>query len=630
MSSMHIPQRFILIILAASLLLPALPARAQGKAYAAITTPDTAKFPVVTTFLNAFDDQGNFLSNLQLANISVLENGHQITPDRLDTLPTPLSLVLAINSDPTLGVRDNFGMSRYAKLEAVLSAWAGARPADSTDKFALAWNGGIVASRLSPADWRNKLDAFDPVTNKSTTGLGALAYALDAAQEAESGPGIKKSILLISPHLGAKDQSGLSGLIDRAKQAGVRVYVWITDSQAYQTNPGALALKDLALSTGGSFATFTGNETMPDLESWFSSLRSVYQVTYNSQIRTAGPQSLSVQVSSGSQALTSPAMTFTLDLQPPTVTLLSAPIQIVRQNPNSPFDLASFKPTEQQISVLVEFPDGRRRAVKRTTLFVDGEKIAENTTEPFNQFTWNLSGYGVSNEHSLQVEVEDVLGLSQKSAKVPVEVTVIQPPGGMAGLIMRNSAAVTISIMILAGAVVLGIVILGGRRGLASISERRKARAARLDPVTQPVPVEVDEQNSSRANPFPWLRRKEVSAPAYLARLAGDGDLVQTDPIPLNGREITFGTDPTQAMVVLSHASVSHLHARLRRAQDDTYTLLDQDSTAGTWVNYELIPQEGRALKHWDVINFGHLSYRFVLAKPPSLHKPTITPTKDG
>ena len=385
----------------------------------------------------------------------------------------------------------------------------------------------------------------------------------------------------------------------------------------------------LAEQTGGSFATFTGGESMPDLESWLSSLRTVYLVSYSSKIRAAGQNSLSIQVNSGSLSLSTPAANFQIDIQPPSAVLLSPPIQIIRQNPDAPFNIESFSPAEQQISILVEFPDGRVRSLKRTTLFVNGEKVAENTTEPFTHFTWNLRSYVATNEYSLKVEVEDTLGLSQMSASVPIQVSVVQPPGGMAGLVLRNSTAITITFLVLAGTVVLGIIILGGRRGLASIAERRKTRSAKTDPLTQPVPAKVEAAtNAGRANPFPWLRRRDPPAPAYLARLDADGSPFAADPIALIGREITFGSDPTQATVVFDHPSLSLLHARLRREPDGSYTLLDQNSIAGTWVNYELVPREGQVLRHGDVIHFGNLTYRFVLAKPPAPRKPTITPIK--
>ena len=227
------------------------------------------------------------------------------------------------------------------------------------------------------------------------------------------------------------------------------------------------------------------------------------------------------------------------------------------------------------------------------------------------------------------MEAEDNLGLSGVSADVPVQVTVIQPPGGTAGLVLRNRVAVTIAFVVLAGAILLGIIFLGGRRGLATLSERRKARAAQLDPVTQPV-FAGQGGTSTHAAPFPWLRRKAGAPPAYFVKLTSDGAPASGDPIPLTGSELTFGTDPTQATTLLDHPSLSALHARLRHAEDNTFLLMDQNSVAGTWVNLDPITKEGRMLKHGDVVNFGHLTYRFVLTKPPAASKPTITPNKDG
>ena len=628
---MRAPLRLFLVLLIACLALPAFSARADGLAYAAMTPPDTTKFPTITAYLDAFDDHGTFLNDLGIGDVSALENGQLIKPDSLEKLVTPLNFVLAVNSDPALGNRDGQGLSRFVKLQTILEAWATALPANSEDKVGLVWNGGAVGSRLTPTDWKSHLAAFDPATTKSVSSNFALSYALDASQEAQLGPGSKKAILLISPHLSIQDQNGLGDLTARAKQMGVRIFVWIVDSQTYMGNPGALALVKLAADTGGSFATFTGGETMPDLESWVATLRAVYRVSYSSLIRAPGQNSVTLQVNSGSLSLSTPAASFQLDIQPPSAVLLSPPITLVRQNPEAPFNIESFTPAEQQISILVEFPDGRVRSLKRTTLFVDGEKAAENTTEPFTRFNWNLRTYVASGEHSLKVEVEDSLGLSQMSSSLPVQVTVVQPPGGIPGLILRNSTAITITFMVLAGAVVLGIIILSGRRGLASLSERQKSQRKKVDPVTQPVNVEVEAPKAGRANPFPWLRRRDPPAPAYLARLADDGSpLAGADPISLPGRESTFGSDPTQSTVVLDHPSLSLLHARLRREPDGSYRLLDENSVAGTWVNFTLIPREGQILQHGDMINFGSLTYRFVLAKAPAPRKPTVTPIQDN
>jgi hypothetical protein len=630
LSPLRIPWRFFIVLLVASLILPAASARAQGTAFAALTNPDTSKFPLITTLLDVFDDQGNFLTALQPADVDVLENGQQIKPDSLELLQTPLNFVLAINSGPALSVRDGLGKSRYDYLAAVLSNWVAARPSDSLDSMALVWNGGIVASRLVPAEWKTRFDNFDPALKTSSSSLEALGFALDAIQGEDAVPGVKKAILLVSPHLEKKDQANINSLITRAKQGGVRVSVWMTDSQAFLSNSGALALQDLALSTGGRYLTFTGKETLPDLEEWLSPLRHVYRLTYSSKIRAGGQQTLTAQVNAPSLVLTSPAVDFALDVQPPAAALLSPPIQIVRQNPNKPFEVESFLPNQQEISMLVEFPDKLPRPLKRTALFVDGQKIAENTSAPFDLFVWDISSYVVTGDHILRVEAEDSLGLTGESAEVPVQVTVILPPGGIAGLVMRNSVSITIAFVVLAAGILLGILFLGGRRGLATLAERRKARAAQIDPVTQPVFTIQGSPAPRTSAPFPWLRRKAPAPPAYFVKLTSDGAPASGDPIPLLGHELTFGTDPTQATTVLDDPSLSALHSRLRHTEGNIFLLMDQNTVAGTWVNYDSITKEGCVLKHGDVVNFGHLTYRFVLTKPPAASKPTITPYKDG
>jgi hypothetical protein len=624
-------RQIFLLLLIICLALPGASVRAQSQAFAAIAAPDFSKFPTITTRLDAFDDQGEFLSGLTPENVTMLENDQQIVPDSVQQLQVPLGVVVAINSGPGLAVRDGLGISRYEKVAAVISNWAGAHPTDSPDDWSLSWNGGIIASHFSPIAWKNRFDSFDPALRTSKPGLAALSFALDAAQNTQAVPGEKKALLLVSAHLESASLEGLKDLVTRAKNAEVHVHVWIVDSGANLTLPGALALQDLADQTGGRYLTFTGSETLPDPEAWLSSLRHIYQLSYTSRIKAAGRQSLSVQVKAAGLALTSRTASFELNIQPPNPALLSAPTRIERKNPDAPFDLETFLPRRQEISVLIEFTDKYPRKLVRTTFYVDGKKVAENTTEPFDKFSWDLSGYIVSADHALEVEAEDELGLTRRSASVPVQVIVVEPPGGIPGLMLRNGNAVVISMVVLAGAVLLVILFLGGRRRFASLSERNRRRVRDLDPVTQPIAAIVEPRGGPpRANPFPWLRRKNTSPPAYFVKLTADGQPMPGDPIALNNREMTFGTDPTQASIILDHPSVSPLHARLRMNENGGFQLVDQNSIAGTWVNFESISITGRILKHGDMVHFGQFTYRFVLSKPPISLKPTITPNVDG
>lgn len=621
-------QQTTLLLLILSLTFPGAPVRAQGsQAFTIIGPPDFSNFPIITALLDTFDDQGQFVAGLSPSSVAVLENGQSIVPDSVHQLDIPVAVAVAINSGPSLAVRDGLGKSRYEKIAAVISNWAAAHPTDSTDDFSLTWNGGIIASHFLPAAWRNRFDSFDPALRTSKPGLSALSFALDAAQNVQTVLGEKKSVFFISGKLENSSLTTLQDLTDRAKNNNVRINVWIVDSAANLTQPGAVALQDLAESTGGHFVTFTGSETLPDPETWLSPLRHIYRVTYTSKIRATGQQSLSMQVNTTGLNLTTQPVSFRVEVEPPSPAILSAPIEIIRKNDDKPFDTASFLPRQFEISALIEFPDKFSRKLVRTTLYVDGKKAAENTAAPFDKFIWDLSKYDISADHSLEVEAEDELGLTRKSGATPVKVIVTEPPGGIPGLLLRNGSAVVVSLIILVGAILLALLFLGGRKRFASLAEQRRARLRNLDPVTQPVIVTFEKRSSEpRPNPFPWLRRKNTQPPAYFVKLTADGQPLPGDPIALNNREMIFGTDPTQATNILDHPSISPLHARLRMNESGSFQLVDQNSTAGTWVNYEPVSRDGRTLKHGDMVHFGQFMYRFVLSKPPATVKPTITP----
>lgn len=622
----HLSRLFIILSLL-GLVLPQA-ALAQGQASAVLYGVAVEDFPRISGFLDIYDEQGQFVRGLNPGNFSLLEDGKTIRPSQVELREIPLQIVVAVNASSALAVRDGQGLSRYDKAAAALADWAASRPADSGDNLSLTWNGGIVASRVTPLTWRNRLELFDPQLRASTSDLSALSYALDAALDMPVPPGGKRAILLLSDHIDNQSIPVLDDLTARANLAGVRVFVWILDSPDLLDHPGAQALRQMAAATGGSAFDFTGIEILPDPETWFDTLRWGYAFAYDSAIRASGQYTLSGLVSADGLSLGTNGVSLSLNVEPPNPILLAPPAEIVRQNLEDPFDLDASLPTQQRLEILVEFPDGNERPLTRAALYVDDELVQENTSPPFELFTWDLREYIFSEQHTLRVEITDSLGLSSVSVSTPVDVVVVQPPGGILGIILRNQVALLTTAVILAGFVLLLVIFFGGQKTFARIAERRRIRARQLDPVTQPLKAKDEPPSSPKAskNPFPWLRRKSPPPPAYLVRLTSDLQPAPgSDPIALSVPEMTFGADPTQATNVLGDACIAPLHARIVR-NDKKFLLSDNNSVAGTWLNYESIPQEGCILAHGDVVNFGKLTYRFVLGKPPKPQKPTLTP----
>jgi hypothetical protein len=326
-----------------------------------------------------------------------------------------------------------------------------------------------------------------------------------------------------------------------------------------------------------------------------------------------------------------------VDVQPPNPIFLSPPLQITRQPPADDPYAEELTPAQQLIEIIVEFPDGHRRDLKRTVLYVDGQVVDENTTEPFEKFIWELDAYDASAQHEILAEAEDVLGMSSSSMGIPVTLTVVQPPRGIRALFGRYSSYIIMGAIGLAGLLLL-VILLRGRTNIVLFRRRKAERERFEDPLTQPV-IAVTEPPASATKKSKTQPRKiiekfqskptrVVQAPAYLTRLTNGGEPASAAPIPLAEKDMTFGTDPVQSKRVLDDPSISPLHARIKQTEDGSFIIYDHGSVAGTWVNFEPTTREGQRLAHGDRIHFGQLVYRFDMNQPPAVPEPKIVTNK--
>ena len=630
-------RRFLLLILGFSLFLtPLSAARAQGQSSVDLYPPDVSTFPNVSVLVDVFGQNGIFAPGLAPEAFTVLEDGQPRPPDEVIEHVLPAQIVVAVNSGPALDVRDGQGISRFQRLVQVLDGWAQTLPAEKADDLSLVSISGPVINHASPADFRNSLRAFEPDFRNTTPNLQSLSLALDVANMQTAQAGMKRAILFITPHMDDPDIAAtMQPLIERAAQSKIRVFVWFVDLEAYFVTTSAAAFSTLAVQTGGSMFAFSGVESFPNPESYFAPLRRTYALKYTSAVTAGGKHSLAVEVALGTVKVRSADQAFDIDLQPPNPILVAPPLQITRQAPaDDPFNTKILVPEEQPIQIIVEFPDRHPRPLVRTTFYVDGQIADENTSEPFDTFAWDLKGYQLSGEHQILVEAVDSIGLSKTSMPIPVTLTVVQPPRGIAAMFARFRMPIIIGSVTLAG-LALVFVLLTGRVRLPSLRARRAAREVYRDPLTQPVPVAAEPRTSPaerarlKREAAAAERVRVVDAPASLVRLLPDGQPATDKPIPVLDKELVLGTDPVQCNRVLDDPSISPVHARLKQiTEGGAFILSDTGSVAGTWVNYEPVSREGRRLEAGDVIHFGQLIYRFQLRNAPPVPEPKVTPEK--
>lgn len=608
-------------------------ASAQTGAYAEIIAINAQNFPQVSALLDVFNANGGFESDLQPSDLTVYEDGQPRPVDTLTQLDVPVQIVVAVNPAPALDVRDSTGVARFARVVESLGKWANAQPAESSDDLSLVSLSGSLISHASASDWFVSLNSFKPDFRKSTPNLQTLSIALDTVNMPVKQPGMKRAILFVTPHIDDPNiDNTIAPLIQRAVQSKTRVFVWFVDSPEEFVSASANAFKSLALQTNGSFTAFSGTESLPDPNIYFAPLRHIHALTYTSALAAPGDHTLGVYVNTPQGNIPAPDQTFSVDIQPPNPIFVSPPLQITRQPPaDDPYNPDILIPDQVALPIIIEFPDEHPRDIKRATLYVDGAAVAEDLKAPFDQFVWDLSAYTKSGEHTIVVEAEDSLGLKKSSISIPVTLTVVQAPRGFQALFARYSSQLVIGALVLAGLALLGI-LLRSRRSGASRNTQQETKRSFEDPLTQPVSSLIEPPASAAKKvktaprqPIKLQTKKRVEdAPAYLIRLTGGGEPASVAPIPILEKDMTFGSDPVQSLRVLDDPTISPLHARIKQAEDGTFTIYDNGSVAGTWVNFDPVPREGKRLAHADRIHFGGLVYRFELRQAPPSVEPKV------
>jgi hypothetical protein len=615
------------LLLSSSLLHPSSFAQAQSSAYAELGKPNVSDFPTISAALDVYDASGQFVSGLTPKDLAALEDGNPRPVQELAEEPVGAQIVIGVNPGPALDVRDGQGVTRYQKIQQALGVWAQARgQQEPLDDLSLVTIAGPLIAHTQPEPWLTSFTAFQPDFRATTPNIQSLTLSLDVALTEASQLGMKRAILFITPHIEDPElEAALAAAATRAAESRTRISIWMVDGEQFFNHPSAALFQTLATQTGGGYLAYSGRETLPDPEIYFAALRRIYRLTYASSLNTSGDHTLGVEVHAGDLTITSAPQTFAITVQAPNPIFATPPTQITRAAPpEDPYNQEVLLPEEMRLQIFFDFPDGHPRPITRAALYVDGALVAENTSGALDRFDWDLRGYTVSGQHMLKVEATDSLGLTGSSIDTPVDITVTPPPSGLVVLVARYRFYIVYGVVGFAGVILLTI--LFGPRLSRSRRKRKTAKQQYIDPLTQPISAVVEPPTGRKKQRTARPDQVKNDAAARLVRINTDGTAAASSPIAILGADVTLGTDPVQSAVILDEPALSPLHARIQ--QDLTgsgFLIFDQNSAAGTWVNYEPVTREGHPLNHGDRVHFGNLMYRFELKNPPDDSEPAIT-----
>jgi hypothetical protein len=598
---------------------------AQDDSPAFITQFKTDRFPLMTFYLDPYTVDGRFIHGLEPGEINILENDITLPVKSVEEIRTGVQLVVAISPGSSFLVRNSQGYSRYDSILENLVNWARTRLGTTIDDLSIVVTEGPENTHLSNAlELFYTLADYDIETSTSVPSLDTLFKAIEIASDPSSNPASKKVVLFITAPIEGDLVFPSQNLLSQSQQHGVHIFVWLVSVPGTAESPSTQTLVDLTRDTRGNFFFYSGSEVLPDLESYLEPFRNVYSLQYESAIRTGGAHQILFEANHRGQSIRSDLVNLDINILPPNPAFLSPTLQIKRlpdpSDTNSIFEVSNkLIPEKQDIQIIIDFPDTRSRMIQETILYVDGKVVDKNTTFPFDHFTWDISNYLQDGQHILQVEVVDQLGLRGKTIETPVNIIVEIPDQSVLSFLARNLSMLAIFVVVLSGAVLLLVLILGGKVRPASLvgnmKRKRKRSTAPIDPLTAPVKIEQTQLRQDRSTQAKGHIEKEMmvveTEAVYLTRTTeGEGKGVEI-PITFQNDELHFGSDPNLGSGYIKDPSVEILHARLVRNKSGTYTLVDEGSIAGTWINYSPVSREGRFVRSGDLIHIGRVGFRF-------------------
>ncbi len=568
-----------------------------------ILSLDTDAFPTISASVSVTDDTGAYIANLPATSFQVFEDDNPLPGLVMQSKRVGTQQLFVVNTITGLQGRIPSGESFFELVQDSLSDWWSRVDASEygLDDLSLITNEDtLVAHAASAALLNAALDQFEPEFAAEDTSADLLLEALSIATDAQPRAGMPRHIVFLTPYIYSLVDVPLANVIARAVETQTAVHVVFLAAEQALGFVGTESLRQLCRETGGIFLHFDPTVGLGAITEQVLTQRELYELTFNSHTNISGRHSVQVHVSSNNLEGSSPLRSYLIDVLPPELAFIQPPSMISRQpiDPDRPIDTLS--PTVQPLNLLITFPDDHPRPLTSTWLVVDGEVMDQRSQAPYDVFNWDLSEYMQGEMHYVKAVAQDTLGLEGTSAEIQIFVDVPPPPSGFSALRPALSSLLAALAVLVAG-VVLAVALL-------NLSQRSRR-------------VSRKEEESA---PRPAIRLKRASlqppdavqpAEAFLAPVEQSASGLQA--IPLTGAELILGRDASLAAFPIENPSVSPLHARLTRSASGRYLLRDQGSVAGTWVNYEAVSEQGRELKHGDLIHLGRVAFRFQLKNPP-------------
>ena len=600
----------LLLIAIGMLILPAGANSQEEIGSIEIIKTDTQNYPEINLQVLVRDGLGNAVENLLDTDLILRENDQEQTI--LAVEPVEAGLRLAFVIDPGDG-SFNTGVTikdLYQKVLGDLEIFAFGRPwmLPEEDEVLILVQEGLTTNVIVPvsSDPETLFSSFESYLPPSSTAVEPPEFgdftrlALNAAlKEIKlARPGFvdrKEAILLYTPGM----RADLVDVAEEALSLGIPIHIILT--RPARMRYWDEALRPLAEATGGEFLETYESDDSEILFERLASQRTQYIVTYQTALMTADDRQVTLETLGGALASSS----YNFDVLPPLVEITAPQTDLISREGFEGQEAAlDAEPTFVIVTAQVTWPDGMPREVQFARLLVDGISVGDGpVVNNQTEIPWDLRAYQSESwtPASLTVEMVDEFGLVGQSSPAIVAIRYVPPTS--TGFNPTENMIVYISGGIALLSLGLALFLFVNRsRGGSAFENAREGIIDFVERVTG--------------------RRTALVARAFLVPLEG------FDEPPSKSYEIygttALGRSRRHADLLFHIGEEDSPISRLQCTvldEDDHFSIRDEDSSNGTFVNGEqLIPLQAIMLHDGDVIDLaplerGGISLMFQLAR---------------
>lgn len=594
------------VVLVAVGLVPAHAQETAAHSRLVITAVDSTHLPSIT--LRAYGTQPDG-SRLDLASQALRINHgdqtiEQVTAVGSETVGT-LTLFLVdtpVGTEPALPAIQA-AIEQYASAPYMQEA--GDRPVDYVAIYQV--EATQSQALLPPNEYYNSVRNLfvDPLPIESgpTALIDSLMSLLNSAESLKPNPALFTSIVVFSDGTDVvSTQFQEADVLRTAANLGIPVHTVLLDTTAFGLSTGGTEfMNKVAQASGGTAVRISQTANLATIWERISQFRTQTVLSYTPQLAGGEfPILLSladdpVAQAGGTVSIASTAVYVNLDIPAESQTLVLP-------------DVA--ETITLRWPIRVGWVDGTERAITQAQLLVNGQVVAD--LDPANLATAEAA---VSNlnfgNNSVQIALADEL--AQRAASPLLTLVVAQgDTAAIPELLQATGSGVTSGVWQIVWYCLLALVLLAAVGGvlyalrgrspaLAGLWERFGTRPRRPRVTITDAPAPVTNGGATY---------HAVRQPTFILQvLACQSQMPAV--LPLTALEIRIGRASAQADIAFTaDPTVSRLHASLVR-ENNSYRLYDEQSTSGTLVNSQPVPDYGALLVDGDEIHLGEVHLRF-------------------